>query len=73
MVSKGLAGAAALAFSLASVGAFAPGRAFVKAPLSPATYGITEVANVEGVKVRSVFCSSRSYGIKGFEIVCEKA
>jgi len=54
MVSKGLAGAAALAFSLASVGAFAPGRAFVKAPLSPATYGITEAANV---KVRYFFCS----------------
>jgi elongation factor G len=50
MVSKGLAGAAALAFSLASVGAFAPGRAFVKAPLSPATYGITEAVNVQGSK-----------------------
>ena len=64
MVSKGLAGAAALAFSLTSVGAFAPGRAFVKAPLSPTSYGITEAANVDGVKVRSVFCSSRSYRIR---------
>jgi len=51
MVSKGLAGAAALAFSLASVGAFAPGRAFVKAPLSPATYGITEAANVKALNM----------------------
>jgi len=51
MVSKGLAGAAALAFSLASVGAFAPGRAFVKAPLSSATYGITEAANVKALNM----------------------
>ena len=48
MVSKGLAGAAALAFSLASVGAFAPGKAFVKSPLSPASYGITKAVNVDG-------------------------
>jgi hypothetical protein len=34
MVSKGLAGAAALAMALASAGAFAPGAAFVKSPLT---------------------------------------
>lgn len=40
MVSKGLAGAALLAGALASVGAFAPGKAFVRNSLSPASHGI---------------------------------
>lgn len=40
MVSKGLAGAAALAMALASAGAFAPGKAFVRNPLMPASYGV---------------------------------
>lgn len=40
MVSKGLAGAAALAMALASAGAFVPGRAFVRNPLMPSSYGI---------------------------------
>jgi len=40
MVSKGLAGAAALACALASVGAFAPGKAFVRNPLTPASHGV---------------------------------
>ena len=48
MVSKGLVGAAALAISLASAGAFAPGRAFVKSPLSPVSYGIEKAVNVDG-------------------------
>jgi hypothetical protein len=48
MVSKGLIGATALAISLASAGAFAPGRTFVKSPLSPATYGIEKAVNVDG-------------------------
>jgi hypothetical protein len=47
MVSKGLAGAAALAFSFASVGAFAPGKPFLKAPLLPSTYGVEKPFNVE--------------------------
>lgn len=49
MVSKGLAGAAALAFTLATAGAFAPGRAFVKSPLSPQSYGINKAVDVDGV------------------------
>ena len=48
MVSKGLISATALAVSLASAGAFAPGRTFLKAPLSPATYGIEKGVNVDG-------------------------
>ena len=48
MVSKGLAGAAALAMALASAGAFAPGRAFVKNPLMPASHGIDRVIKVNG-------------------------
>jgi hypothetical protein len=47
MVSKGLAGAAALALSLASVGAFAPGKPFIKAPLSPSSYGIDKAVNID--------------------------
>jgi elongation factor G len=47
MVSKGLAGAAALAMAFASAGAFAPGKAFLRSPLSPATYGINEAMNVD--------------------------
>jgi hypothetical protein len=58
MVSKGLAGAAALAFSFASVGAFAPGRTFVKAPLSPSSYGITQPVNVDGAMAASSQMSS---------------
>lgn len=53
MVSKGLAGAAALAMALASVGAFAPGAAFLKAPLSPATHGFNRVVNAQGSIVAS--------------------
>lgn len=48
MVSKGLVGAAALAISLATAGAFAPGRAFVKSPLAPTSYGITQAVDVDG-------------------------
>jgi hypothetical protein len=48
MVSKGLAGAAALALALASVGAFAPGAAFVKSPLNPAAHGFHKVVNADG-------------------------
>mmetsp|Transcript_21050 Transcript_21050/g.29513 ORF Transcript_21050/g.29513 Transcript_21050/m.29513 type:complete len:790 (+) Transcript_21050:192-2561(+) len=40
MVSKGLAGAAAIAMALASAGAFAPGKAFVRSPLNPTSHGI---------------------------------
>lgn len=40
MVSKGLAGAAALAMTLAAAGAFAPGKAFVRNPLMPSSYRI---------------------------------
>jgi len=52
MVSKGLAGAAALACALASVGAFAPGKAFVRNPLSPVSHGI-QVINLDGGLVES--------------------
>ncbi len=60
MVSKGLAGAAALAMALASAGAFAPGKAFVRNPLMPASHGIDRVISfnggvVESVKVSQVF------------------
>jgi len=48
MVSKGLAGAAALAIALASVGAFAPGAAFVKSPLNPASHGFHRIVNADG-------------------------
>ncbi len=53
MVSKGLAGAAALAMAFASAGAFAPGKAFIRAPLSPSTYGIEKAVNVDGAKSTS--------------------
>lgn len=53
MVSKGLAGAAALAMALASVGAFAPGAAFLKAPLNPATHGFDRVINAQGQMITS--------------------
>jgi len=53
MVSRGLAGAAALALALASAGAFAPGAAFVKAPLNPATYGFDRIVNADGSVVTS--------------------
>jgi elongation factor G len=52
MVSKGLAGAAALACALASVGAFAPGSAFVRNPLNPASHGI-KIVNTDGSLVES--------------------
>jgi len=48
MVSKGLAGAAALALALASVGAFAPGTPFVRSPLNPSSHGIDRVVNADG-------------------------
>jgi len=48
MVSKGLAGAAALAMALAQAGAFAPGAAFVKNPLNPSSYGINRFVEVDG-------------------------
>mmetsp|Transcript_39144 Transcript_39144/g.85883 ORF Transcript_39144/g.85883 Transcript_39144/m.85883 type:complete len:790 (+) Transcript_39144:151-2520(+) len=47
MVAKGLAGAAAFACALASVGAFAPNAAFVSNPLSPSTYGIDRIVNAD--------------------------
>jgi len=47
MVSKGLAGAATLAMALASAGAFAPGKAFVRNPLMPSSHGIDRVVRVE--------------------------
>mmetsp|Transcript_26538 Transcript_26538/g.37271 ORF Transcript_26538/g.37271 Transcript_26538/m.37271 type:complete len:778 (-) Transcript_26538:1594-3927(-) len=47
MVSKGLAGAAALAMALSTAGAFAPGSAFVRQPLNPATYGIERFVNAD--------------------------
>jgi len=49
MVARGLAGAAALACALASVGAFAPNAAFVTNPLAPSSYGIDRVVEVDGV------------------------
>jgi hypothetical protein len=48
MVYQGLIGATALAICLASAGAFAPGKAFVKSPLSPISYGIEKAVNVNG-------------------------
>lgn len=48
MVARGLAGAAALALALASAGAFAPGSAFVRNPLNPASHGINRVVNKDG-------------------------
>merc|ERR1719159_880789 len=48
MVSKGLSGAAALAMALASVGAFAPGAAFVRSPMNPASYGVDRIVNKDG-------------------------
>jgi hypothetical protein len=48
MVSKGFAGAAALALALASSGAFAPGAAFVKSPLNPAAHGFSRIVNMDG-------------------------
>ena len=53
MVSKGLAGAASLALALASVGAFAPGTAFVRNPLNPASYGIDTVVDKNGAILTS--------------------
>eukprot|EP00568_Trieres_chinensis_P010481 CAMPEP_0183302376 /NCGR_PEP_ID=MMETSP0160_2-20130417/8170_1 /TAXON_ID=2839 ORGANISM="Odontella Sinensis, Strain Grunow 1884" /NCGR_SAMPLE_ID=MMETSP0160_2 /ASSEMBLY_ACC=CAM_ASM_000250 /LENGTH=787 /DNA_ID=CAMNT_0025465137 /DNA_START=159 /DNA_END=2522 /DNA_ORIENTATION=- len=53
MVARGLAGAAALACALASVGAFAPNAAFVRNPLSPASHGIDRVVNSDGSVVVS--------------------
>uniref|UniRef100_A0A7S2IC57 Elongation factor G, mitochondrial n=1 Tax=Helicotheca tamesis TaxID=374047 RepID=A0A7S2IC57_9STRA len=53
MVSKGLAGAAALALALASAGAFAPGASFVRKPLSPTSYGIDRIVKVDGALVES--------------------
>jgi len=48
MVSKGLAGATALAMALASAGAFAPGSPFVRNPLMPASHGINRAVKVDG-------------------------
>ena len=53
MVSKGLAGAAALAMALASTGAFAPGTPFVRSPLSAASYGINRFVEVDGSVAQS--------------------
>jgi hypothetical protein len=62
MVSKGLAGAAALAMALASAGAFAPGAAFLKAPLSPATHWFNRVVNSQGSIVTSDMVSQHTEG-----------
>jgi len=53
MVARGFAGAAALAMALASVGAFAPGSAFVRSPMNPSSYGIDRIVNMEGSVVTS--------------------
>jgi hypothetical protein len=53
MVARGYAGAAALAMALASVGAFAPGSAFVRSPMNPASYGIDRIINKDGSVVTS--------------------
>lgn len=53
MVARGFAGAAALAMALASVGAFAPGSAFVRSPMNPSSYGIDRIVNMEGSVVIS--------------------
>lgn len=60
MVSKGLAAATAFAAALSCAGAFAPGSAFVRQPLSPTSYGIERMVNLDGavakgVKVRLFF------------------
>ena len=47
MVSKGLAGDATLVMALASAGAFAPGKAFLRNPLMPSSHGIHKVVRVE--------------------------
>mmetsp|Transcript_16211 Transcript_16211/g.24487 ORF Transcript_16211/g.24487 Transcript_16211/m.24487 type:complete len:783 (+) Transcript_16211:142-2490(+) len=48
MVNRGLSGAAALAMALASVGAFAPGSAFVRSPMNPGSYGLDRIVNGDG-------------------------
>lgn len=53
MVARGFAGAAALAMALASVGAFAPGSAFLRSPMNPSSYGIDRIVNKEGSIVTS--------------------
>jgi len=53
MVSKGLAGAAALAMALASAGAFAPGAAFVKSPLTQSLTSLNMVAQTVDKKIAS--------------------
>jgi len=56
MVSKGLSAAAALAVALASVGAFAPGTAFVRSPMKPGSYGLDRIVNDNG----SIMTSEKS-------------
>lgn len=65
MVAKGLAGAAALALALTSVGAFAPGTPFVRSPLNPASHGIERVVNADGSIVTSdkVRCGQDFHGV----------
>jgi hypothetical protein len=58
MVSKGLAGAAALAMALASAGAFAPGKAFVKNPLQPTSHGINRVINLDSAVTQATKVSA---------------
>jgi hypothetical protein len=53
MVSGGLAGAAALAMALASVGAFAPGSTFGRSALSPQSHGIDRIVNQDGALMTS--------------------
>jgi hypothetical protein len=53
MVSRGLAGAAALAMALASVGAFAPGSSFGRSSISPQAYGIDRIVNKDGALMTS--------------------
>mmetsp|Transcript_31982 Transcript_31982/g.52812 ORF Transcript_31982/g.52812 Transcript_31982/m.52812 type:complete len:785 (-) Transcript_31982:79-2433(-) len=53
MVSKGLAGATALAMALASVGAFAPGSSFVRSPMNPQSHGIDRIVNKDGALMTS--------------------
>jgi len=45
MVMKGLIGATAMAAALSCAGAFAPGTAFVKSPLMPASYEVADSSN----------------------------
>ena len=59
MVSKGLAGAAAFAMALASVGAFAPGTPFVRSPLAATSYGIDRVAQSPQVSCIVVLVTKR--------------